>query len=107
MTHMLMFLLSMAGFAALALATERQQEELLGHTLSERTTRMLGAAGWAVLVLSLAVAVRNWGWSFGLVGYSGHASLAAGLVYIGLVFGARTSAGHSGRAGGRRQRRHD
>jgi uncharacterized membrane protein len=103
MTHLLMFLMSVAGFAALALATERQQEELLGGALSAKTTRALSVAGWIALAVSLVVAVHNWGWGFGLVGYSGHTSLAAGLVYVGLVVGARTFARHSRLSIGRRQ----
>jgi hypothetical protein len=89
MTHVLMLLSSVAGFAALALATERQQDELLGGALPASVTRALRAAGWVLLALCLAAAVGRWGWGLGLVAYSGHTSLAAGLVYIGLVAAAR------------------
>jgi hypothetical protein len=89
MTHVLMLLSSAAGFAALALATERQQDELFGCALPTRATRALRAAGWGLLAACLAVAVGHWGWGLGLVAYSGHTSLAAGLVYIGLVAAAR------------------
>ena len=89
MTHVLMLLSSVAGFAALALATERQQEALFGGALSTRATRMLRLAGWVLLAVCLAVAVAHGGWGLGLVVYSGYTSLAAGLVYIALVAAAR------------------
>jgi hypothetical protein len=89
MTHVLMLLSSVAGFAALALATERQQDELLGGALPVRSSRALRAAGGVLLAACLALAVGQWGWGLGLVAYSGHTSLAAGLVYIGLVAAVR------------------
>lgn len=89
MMHLLMLAGCTAGMYALAGATERQQELCFGRPLSRRSTRWLRAAGWLLLLLCLAGAVRGWGWSFGLVAYSGHTSLAAGLVYLGLILGAR------------------
>ena len=82
MTHALTLVVSVAGFAALALATERQQDVLLGRALPAIATRVLRGAGWGLLLASLAIAVQGWGWGFGLVAYSGHTSLAAGVVYV-------------------------
>ena len=85
MTHLMLFVLSLMGFAALALAMARHQENIFGRLLSSRATHMLRIAGWALLGIALFVAVRSQGWSFGLVSYSGHTSLAAGIVFIALV----------------------
>ncbi|NYT79738.1 DUF3325 domain-containing protein [Alcaligenaceae bacterium] len=85
MIHPVLLLLALGAFASLALATERQQETVFRRSLPARTTRVLWFAGWALLLVALFVAVRSQGWSFGLVSYSGHTSLAAGLVFVGLV----------------------
>lgn len=102
MTHALTLVTSMAGFAALALATERQQDELLGRGLPGTVTRALRSAGWGLLLASLAIAVHGWGWGFGLVAYSGHTSLAAGVVYAAALVTARRRASPVPRAGERR-----
>lgn len=85
MTHLTVFLLSLLAFAALALAMERHQEGLFGHALSPWPTRWLRLAGWGMLALALFAAVRSQGWALGLVNYSGHTSLGAGLVFGALV----------------------
>ena len=93
MTHAFVLAASVAGFAALALATERQQDELLGRALTDAATRILRIAGWSLLLAALAVAVAGRGWGFGLVAFSGHTSLAAGLVYAVALALARKRAG--------------
>lgn len=85
MTHLLVLLLCTLGFAALALAMERHQEDLFGHALASTATRWLRVTGWAALGLALVVIVKAQGWSVGLVSYSGHTSLGAGLVFGALV----------------------
>lgn len=85
MSHLAIFVPSLLGFAALALAMERHQEELFARALSSPVTRGLRWAGWLGLAVALAVAVRSQGWSLGLVSYSGHTSLGAGLVFGALV----------------------
>lgn len=89
MTHALVFVLSLAGFVALALATERQQEALFGRALAPRRTRQLRCVGWAALLLALAVAVQAEGWSLGLVTLSGHTSLGAAIVAVVLILRQR------------------
>jgi hypothetical protein len=91
MTHLTVFLLSTAAFAALALAMERHQEDLLGHALPTQTTRALRVVGWAALLVALAVIVSAQGWGVGLVSFSGHTSLGAGLVFGALVVIERTT----------------
>jgi len=89
MMHFLMLAGCTAGMCALAAAAERQQPLCFGRTLSGRSTRWLRATGWVLLLVCLGAAVRGWGWGLGLVAYSGHTSLAAGLVYLGLILRAR------------------
>jgi hypothetical protein len=90
MTHLLVFLLSTLGFAALALAMERHQEDLFGHALSTAASRWLRMAGWAALGLALVLIVKAQGWGVGLVSFSGHTSLGAGLVFGALIVIERT-----------------
>lgn len=97
MTHLTVLLLSTLGFAALALAMARHQEDLFGHTLPATTRRGLRGAGWVALLLALGVVVRAQGWGVGLVSFSGHTSLGAGLVFGALIIGARRKAKRPGR----------
>lgn len=85
MTHLLALALCLAGFIALALATRRQQRDLIGRSLSRVTTIALRMAGAGALVLALGILVAWQGWGLGLVMFSGHTSLAAGIVYATLV----------------------
>ncbi len=55
MTHLLSLLLCLAGFAALACATQRQQEELFDRSLPRRATVWLRVAGAGFLLSALAV----------------------------------------------------
>ena len=93
MTHLAVFLLCVAAFGALALAMERHQQEVFARALAPPATRALRAAGWLLLVAALALAVRHQGWSLGLVSYSGHTSVGAGLVFALLAM--RGQAGRS------------
>lgn len=85
MIHLATFVFCLAGFAALALATERQQEIVYGRVLDARSTRRLRWLGWGALVVGLIVPVWGWGWAYGLVVYSGYTSLCAGLTFVALV----------------------
>jgi len=85
MIHLWTLLISLAAFAALALAMDRHQEDLFGRALSVRVTRLLRILGWLGLLLALWVIVGRQGWGLGLVSYSGCTSLAAGLVFLALV----------------------
>lgn len=92
MSHLLIDVCCLAGFACLAMAMERHQSDRLGHALTARATRGLRAAGWAALLVALWLSVDRQGWILGLVGYSGHTSVAAGLVFGTLVVLERRSA---------------
>jgi hypothetical protein len=85
MTHLLALALCLAAFVVLALATRRQQRDLLGRSLPRMTTYALRVIGAGALVVALGILVAWQGWGLGLVMFSGHTSLAAGLVYAVLV----------------------
>lgn len=89
MSHLPAFVLCLAGFAALALGTDRQQGAVFGRSLSGGATRGLRGAGTVALLLGLGYAVRWQGWGVGLVLFSGLATLAAGLVHCALIARAR------------------
>ena len=85
MMHFLSFALSLAGFSTLALAMERQQHDLFGRRLPPAVTRALRVTGTGALLLALGVLVNWQGWGLGLVMFSGHTSLAAGVVFCSLI----------------------
>ena len=85
MTHVTIFVLCLAGFAALALATDRAQRTTLGRELPPPSARALRAVGWVLLLLALWRTVAAMGWGIGLVAYSGHTSAAAGVVFLALI----------------------
>lgn len=90
MNHLLAFLLSLAGFAALACTMHRQQRDLFGKALRLATTRVLRVAGTVALLGALGILVARHGWGLGLVTFSGHTSLAAGFVVCLLIGYVRT-----------------
>lgn len=85
MMHFLSVLICLAAFGSLAMATDRAQIDVLGRELPPATTRALRTVGWALLLASLAIVVGAQGWGLGLVSYSGHTSLAAGMVFLALI----------------------
>ncbi len=87
--NLVVAVLCLGGFAALAIATQRQQHALLGRGLARHTCRRLRVGGALLLLVALAVLIDDRGWGLGLVMYSGHTSLAAGGVYCALIMTAR------------------
>lgn len=85
MMHLLSFTLCLAAFAALALAMERQQHDLFGRPLEPAVKRALRVTGTSALLLALGVLVNWQGWGLGLVMFSGHTSLAAGVVFCTII----------------------
>lgn len=85
MTHLLALALCLSGFAALALAMPRQQREIVGRLLPPGARYALRGTGAAALVLALGLLVGRQGLGLGLVMFSGHTSLAAGIVYCALI----------------------
>ncbi|PZS95154.1 MULTISPECIES: DUF3325 domain-containing protein [Stenotrophomonas] len=85
MIHVILFVLSLAAFACLALAMERHQRDVLHRVLNVATTQQLRAVGWALLVFSTVFAMRALGVGSGLAALSGHTSVAAGVVVLAMV----------------------
>ena len=96
MSHLPPFVLCLAGFAALAFAMDRPQRDLIGRSLPMSATRALRIAGACALLLALGVLVAWQGWGLGLVMFSGHTSLTAGIVHCALIGYARGSVRLSG-----------
>ena len=87
--HALLLLLCGAGFACLALAMERHQRDVLGRSLAPASSLRWRLAGWGLLLMALGVAIALRGLGLGLALYSGHTSVAAGVVVLALVAHAR------------------
>ncbi|CAO3432240.1 DUF3325 domain-containing protein [Azospirillum doebereinerae] len=85
MSHLLTFVLCLVGFTGLALAMDRQQHDLIGRSLPGSATLALRIAGTCALLLALGVLVAWRGWGLGLVMFSGHTSLTAGIVHCTLI----------------------
>lgn len=89
MSHLVVQGLCLVAFAALALATRRQQRDLFGTVLRRSTTLAYRIAGAALLLLAFVALASGHGSSVGLVMFSGHTTLAAALTYCGLIAYAR------------------
>lgn len=96
MSHVCAFILCLLGFAVLAAATDRQQRDLLGRSLPQRVVRTLRVGGIFVLVLAMTVLVVAQDWGLGLVMFSGHTTLAAGITYCSLIASGRYLSGRDG-----------
>ncbi|WP_313178342.1 DUF3325 domain-containing protein [Stenotrophomonas sp.] len=89
MIHALVFLLALAGFGCLALAMERHQRDLLKRALAAASSRRLRIAGTSMLMLGFALCVAARGLGLGLAQFSGHTSVAAGLLVAAMAFHLR------------------
>jgi len=83
--HLTVFLVCLASFLLLAAATSRQQDVLFRRKLTARLTRAARMAGWCGLAIALAWCVTSRGWAFGLASFSGHTSIASGVVYVAMI----------------------
>ena len=75
--HLGILAVSCAGFFALALATERHAEHLLGSQPAPRWRMLARIAGWLLLAVSLAWAVDALGTGIGITLWLGWLSIAA------------------------------
>ena len=80
--HLAILLISLAGFAALALATERHAEHLLGRLPAPQWRLLARAIGWVLLVIALALGIASMGTGVGITLWLGWLSIAA----LALVF---------------------
>ena len=80
--NLAVFIISLAGFICLALASDRQGEFLLHRTPSEKERRIFRLLGWPLLAVALALCWQGWGWSMGTVAWLGWLTMAgAGLTF--------------------------
>lgn len=89
MSHLDVLMLSVLSFGCLAMAVERQQEDVFGRRLAAGVTKVLWWAGWLLLVVSLVLALREPLSAVGAVAWFGCISAAAGLVFLSLVMMSR------------------
>lgn len=89
MTHIVLLLLLVTAFLLLALAMARHQKAVLGRRLPPAWGRCLRVSGFVLMAVALGAAVLGRGLAFGLVDWVGHLSLAAGLVFLGLLMRER------------------
>ncbi|MBF8781805.1 DUF3325 domain-containing protein [Pseudomonas fulva] len=82
-------LLGFSGFAALCLAMEKHFNDLLGRKPRQAQTRVLRAGGWALLLLSLVLAVHLRGWAHGLVEWFAVLMASVTLWVFGLPYQPR------------------
>lgn len=88
-SHIVLLLMSWLGFLCLGLAMVRHQEDVFEREMPVSVTRILRSIGWLLLVVAAVMAVQQFGWGKGLAAYSGHTSVAAGLVLYFFVLIAR------------------
>ncbi|RIV80920.1 DUF3325 domain-containing protein [Aurantiacibacter xanthus] len=89
MIHLLAIVLSLVGFAALALAMKRHQREVIGRALTDKERHLTRSAGALAIAASLAVAMAAFGAGYGAVAWFGYMSVAAWIVVAALCWHAR------------------
>ncbi|MBS7780497.1 DUF3325 domain-containing protein [Acidovorax sp. CCYZU-2555] len=80
--HIAILLVSLAGFAALALATERHAEHLLRRVPAPQWRLLARVVGWVLLAIALALGIVYMGTGLGITLWLGWLSIAA----LALVF---------------------
>jgi len=82
-THLGILLVSLGGFFALALATERHGEHLLGRLPAPRWRSLARIVGWALLAVSLAWGIVALGSGVGITLWLGWLCIAALILVFG------------------------
>jgi len=77
-------LFAYAGMLALCQGLERHYKQVWNRACPAAVRRVLRAAGWLALVLSLVLCAQAWGWAMGPVAWFAVMSLA-GLVLVMLL----------------------
>lgn len=83
---LLVLLLSLAGFAALALAMDRHHHARTGARPVKSRKRLLQLAGSLALILSFAASVAAWGWAYGPIYWLGLLTAGAAPVLLALTY---------------------
>lgn len=85
--HLAIFILSLCGFTALALAMPRHNRQLLNKVLSPASRLVIRAVGWLFLASALGLGMATFNFDVGTVAWLGWLSVA-GLV-LALVLSSR------------------
>lgn len=97
---MLALLLSLVGFASLALAMPKHHHDLFGRSPSKARKRALGVGGWLLLGASIWPLIASDGVAVGITFWFGVITVAALIVAMSLTYGPaifRTLSRRSGR----------
>lgn len=79
-------MLTIVGFAALALSMPRHYRDILGRVPKSRVERAMRWAGWSLLGAGLSAAVASSGLAFGIILWAGLVTVAALFVAIMLAY---------------------
>ncbi|WP_438281274.1 DUF3325 domain-containing protein [Pseudomonas alabamensis] len=74
-------MLAFAGFAALCLAMDKHAHDVLKRKPTLAQSRLRRGVGWALLFVSLLLAIQEQGWAYGLVQWVA-VSMAGLLVWV-------------------------
>lgn len=84
MIHLLLFVLTTAGFGLLCLSRERHQRDLIGRKLGIRTRNFVRWSGISILVAAFVLAGDRLGWAVGALEWFGLSSVGA-ILTMGLL----------------------
>lgn len=87
------FALTYTGWAALCLSMSRHARELLQREPTPLQRRLLRAAGWIALTVSLLMAAARAGWPIGTVEWFGTLTASAVSFVLLLTYYPRVAAG--------------
>lgn len=83
---LLVLLLSLAGFAALALAMDRHHHAVTHIRPAKRRKRLLQMTGSLALILALVVSIATWGAAYGPIYWLGFLTAGAAPVLLALTY---------------------
>jgi len=75
-----------AAFACLALSMTRHQSEVFARPLPLLQGYLLRVAGFLLIAASLLAAIGAFGGGLGIVAWTGHMTVAAGVIFLGLTW---------------------
>lgn len=74
--HILVLLLSLSGFIALALAMPKHSKQVLRRHLPDSLRRVMRGLGWTLLALALGLGIAQWQFDVGTVTWLGWLNIA-------------------------------
>lgn len=86
MTHAVVLAILLAGFACLSLSMTRHQSEVLMRPLPPLPGRLLRGCGFLLIATGLPVSIAFHGGGLGAVAWFGGLSLAAGAIFLALLW---------------------